>query len=249
MTQENAWVTFWDRENRRVLVLSTRGSRHWTFLEHDRASSAPGVYDVWRKRRSIRTEGADGSSSDEEIGCVEIHMDGHDVPLGFPHHLISQNLLGSPTLWGPPDADDPMRGSFLWWSGPGAEVPNHVDDLRDFVEDFGVELRRFPGGWPRTFTVGDLVDDRNWEWGCAQGVYCFVTGGEVVYVRRALTSLGARIDSQLKSQEDPEWASIVTDRETVVRVFAVNEGNGYIASALQTFLIDRLNPRFNLRQQ
>ena len=49
--------------------------------------------------------------------------------------------------------------------------------------------------------------------------------------------------------EDEKWAAVVADPETRVRVFIAKEGEGYLASALEAFLIDRLDPPFNLKQQ
>jgi hypothetical protein len=66
---------------------------------HDPAASVAGIYDVWR---------AEG-----EVVFVEIKLDSQDRPRGFPTDLLSDHLLGSPTIWPFPD-----MASFIWWHEP-----------------------------------------------------------------------------------------------------------------------------------
>ena len=95
------WTTLWDRQNHRVLLLAGRGPTelHWKFVEHDPRSSAEGIYDVWREQ-------------DGDIVFVEIRLDYNDTPLGFPTHLLDDQLLGSPTIW------PTNLPSFIWWHKP-----------------------------------------------------------------------------------------------------------------------------------
>ena len=99
------WTTLWDRNNRRVLLLAgpkAKGS-HWGFVKHDVIASRPGIYDIWRL----------GKKDDGDIVFVEIHLDDKDSPLGFPGDLLSDRLLGSPTIWPAPNSRLP---SFIWWN-------------------------------------------------------------------------------------------------------------------------------------
>lgn len=131
-------------------------------------------------------------------------------------------------------------------------LPMPRDTLTTEVAQFMDEVVAFSGFTDTTYTAGELRANSNWEWGYAHGVYCFIHHGEVVYVGRALTTLGIRIADQLRSQSDPAWARIVTDDSTEIRVFAVKEAEkdkAYMASALEAYLINRLKPRVNSRSQ
>ena len=99
MNTDRPWTTLWDRPNRRVLLLagSGLGQHHWSFVRHDARSSAEDIYDVWR----------DGEG---DIVFVEIHLDEHDTPRGFPHGLLDERLLGSMTIWPRSELE-----SFIWW--------------------------------------------------------------------------------------------------------------------------------------
>ena len=126
-----------------------------------------------------------------------------------------------------------------------------VDDrLEGQVRDFLAELATFLDFERYSFKVGDLLANPQWPWGYEHGFYCFVASGEVVYVGRALGStLGERISDQLLSTSDPGWARVVTDPDNCVEIFAVDAGHAYVASALEAYLIDRIQPRFNKRKQ
>jgi hypothetical protein len=93
------WTTLYDRQNRRVLLLAGQkaGGLHWGFIKHDPKYSIAGVYDIWR---------AAG-----EIVFVQIYLDDAGMPRGFPHDLLDEGLLGSPTIW----VTDPNFDSFIWW--------------------------------------------------------------------------------------------------------------------------------------
>jgi hypothetical protein len=95
--ERRSWTTLWDRQNRRVLLLAWPPNReHNAFVHQDAQASIAGVYDIWR--------------AGTEIVFVEIRLDEHDKPLGFPEYLVSSSLLGSPTIWPMPDLP-----SFIWW--------------------------------------------------------------------------------------------------------------------------------------
>ena len=99
--RERGWTTLWDRPNRRVLLLAGPGpaDSHWEEIEHDSDGSVAGIYDIWR---------ANGA-----VVFVQICLDNEDRPLGFPSELLSDELLGSPTIWPYPDLP-----SFIWWHPP-----------------------------------------------------------------------------------------------------------------------------------
>jgi len=193
----------------------------------------------------IQGEPPKDASATGAICCVEVQLDESDVPVGFPDHLISRDLLGSMAIWPYPEFN-----SFVWWSSAGAGSPTSYDALSAKTREFGVELDTFKGFTEFDFRVGDLLDNPKWEWGYSHGVYCFVRNREAVYVGRALGStLGQRIWNQLQSQDEQAWKQVVTDRGTHVRVFAVEDNCVYMASALEAFLIDELKPHFNSRKQ
>lgn len=99
--RERGWTTLWDRLNRRVLLLAGPAPEggHWDFIVHDSAASVAGVYDIWR---------ANGA-----VVFVQIALDEKDKPLGFPTDILSEDLLGSMTIWPSPEAP-----SFIWWHSP-----------------------------------------------------------------------------------------------------------------------------------
>jgi|SRR4029453_10139522 hypothetical protein len=99
MNSDRPWTTLWDRPNRRVLVLAGRrfGQHHWSFVRHDASSSLEHTYDVWR-------------DNDGDIVFVEIQLDEHDSPRGFPNDLLDTQLLGSMTIWPRPELE-----AFIWW--------------------------------------------------------------------------------------------------------------------------------------
>jgi hypothetical protein len=220
-----------------VLILAAH-QHGWTFVERDLAASAPGAYEVWRASR----QPDDGLIGD--ICCVEVHLDEHDAPLGFPDHLLDRCLLGSMTIW----PSDELQ-SFMWWSPQGAECLRQSDALENEALAFAAEVESFPRFASRVFKLGHLLDDTNWSWGWDQGVYCFVSQREVVYVGRALgCTVGDRIARHMRSH-DPKWERILADRDTLVRVFPVAKGREYMASAFEAFLIERLHPVLNVKKQ
>lgn len=123
--------------------------------------------------------------------------------------------------------------------------------LDKLAAEFSVALADFPGLTRRSFTVAELLADPKWDWGYDHGVYCFVTGTDVMYVGRALgATLGQRLWSQLHAKEDRAWAQVVEGPATRVEVFVVDESHVFMASALEAFLIDRLGlPPFNNKKQ
>jgi hypothetical protein len=99
MNLDRPWTTLWDRKNRRVLLVAGRrpGEHHWHFTRHDPANSVENAYDVWRD--------AEGT-----VVFIDIRLDENDTPVGFPEHLLDQQLLGSMTIWPRPELD-----SVIWW--------------------------------------------------------------------------------------------------------------------------------------
>jgi hypothetical protein len=125
-----------------------------------------------------------------------------------------------------------------------------MSQLDSEARDFTSSLGEFPGFERMSFAVGSLLDDPNWLWGYAHGVYCFVEDGHVVYVGRALgCTLGQRLADQLGSTDDPEWAEVVRDRANRIEVFTIDDEWLHLASALEVYLIGHLDPRprFNRR--
>jgi hypothetical protein len=120
--------------------------------------------------------------------------------------------------------------------------------LDEALSGFSKSLARFQMPQPTCRTVGELRADTNWPWGYASGLYCFVAGGDVVYVGRAIgTSLGSRLWSHLSSLEDPEWAVIAKDPETVVLTYVYGPADAALVAALELHLIEQLHPQFNRR--
>lgn len=117
----------------------------------------------------------------------------------------------------------------------------------ELVRDFETELASFRGFNPRRVTVGDLTSNTKWDWAGVPGVYCFVRDGRPVYVGRALgKTIGERLWNHLRSTSDPAWAEVVGDPETVVDVFEVDASQAFLAAALEAYLIEALEPQFNL---
>lgn len=100
---QRRWTTLWDRPNRRVLILGAPESTEmwWDFVVVDDSASIPDVYTIWRGKQ------------DGALVAAEIRLGPDDDPLGFPDHLISSNVLGSPTIWPYPSLE-----SFMWWRSP-----------------------------------------------------------------------------------------------------------------------------------
>lgn len=98
LNNRSGWTTFWDRRNKRVMILSS--GAHWAFVRIDEAGSAPGAYTIWR-----------GESG--HLLAAEILLDDADNPIAFPDELLDRRLLGSPTIWPYPNLD-----SFMWWHSP-----------------------------------------------------------------------------------------------------------------------------------
>lgn len=114
--------------------------------------------------------------------------------------------------------------------------------------EFSELLTSFDGLGPRqSYDVSALRADSNWSWASIPGVYLFVRDDEVLYVGRALRTVGARLWSHLQSREDEVWAAVLDDPATRVEVIAVDDRQLFLAAALEVFLIERLKPRFNSR--
>ncbi|MDN4067391.1 hypothetical protein QYF50_05735 [Paenibacillus vini] len=82
------------------------------------------------------------------------------------------------------------------------------------------------------------------------GIYYFLQGGKVKYVGRALPTVGirSRIISQISAFGDPLWDTVITDENVEIGVVIFEQNNWYFVSALEHYLIDKLQkPVFNKR--
>jgi len=121
-----------------------------------------------------------------------------------------------------------------------------MERLAAAFQEFDATLRSFGVPAPVAYRVGDLRADTNWPWGYATGLYCFVSGGEVVYVGRAIgATLGSRLWSHLTSLDDADWAAVATDDDTQVLTYTFSPTDTHLVAALELFLIRVLQPRFN----
>lgn len=128
---------------------------------------------------------------------------------------------------------------------------NDARVLADGVQSFVTELGSFDGFDRRRFTVAELRAQKLWgDWAGRRGVYAFVYKGEVVYIGRALGStLGERVDSQLRARGDARWVEVVSSAETEVILTICPERLAFLASSLEALLIEKLRPLFNMRAQ
>jgi hypothetical protein len=104
---------------------------------------------------------------------------------------------------------------------------------------------------PIRLTVNDLRISPSWGgWKNSPGLYYFVHNEEVVYVGRAVPSvgLGNRIGSQINAFGDPAWDEIIRDEQTVVGVMPFSNDDWHWVATLEVWLIDGpTRPKFNKR--
>ena len=99
-------------------------------------------------------------------------------------------------------------------------------------------------------SIRELRSKKEWaDWSRKIGVYLFIEDGKVVYVGRALNSLGSRVHNQITSLGDSEWDEIITNDDNTVVVICIEGNMRYLASALEIYLIDSIKPRFNKKIQ
>ena len=101
-------------------------------------------------------------------------------------------------------------------------------------------------------SIRELRSKKEWEdWSRKIGVYLFIADGKVVYIGRALNSLGSRVHNQITSLGDSKWNAIITNDDNTVVVICIEGNMRYLASALEIYLIDSIKPRprFNKRIQ
>ncbi|MCG2807629.1 MAG: hypothetical protein L6413_05095, partial [Coriobacteriia bacterium] len=93
-----------------------------------------------------------------------------------------------------------------------------MDRLSQALTQFGEHLARFNAREPVQYSLSALRLNTDWPWGHAKGVYCFVRGGRIQYVGRAIgsSSIGARLWSHINSLSDPAWADVINDDGTTV---------------------------------
>ena len=99
-------------------------------------------------------------------------------------------------------------------------------------------------------SIRELRSKKEWaDWSRKIGVYLFIEDGKVVYVGRALNSLGSRVHNQITSLGDSKWNAIITNDDNTVVVICIEGNMRYLASALEIYLIDSIKPRFNKKIQ
>lgn len=82
------------------------------------------------------------------------------------------------------------------------------------------------------------------------GIYYFLQNNMVKYVGRALPSVGLkkRIQVQISAYGDIAWDSIINDEEVEIGVIIFKHEDWYFTSALEHYLIEKLEkPIFNKR--
>ncbi|QED49665.1 hypothetical protein [Cytobacillus dafuensis] len=83
------------------------------------------------------------------------------------------------------------------------------------------------------------------------GIYYFIQDEQIVYVGRALPSVGlkSRILNQINAFGDTKWDTVINDNKTEIGVIIFEDfDQWYFISALEHFLIEKLErPIFNKR--
>lgn len=121
-----------------------------------------------------------------------------------------------------------------------------ADELRKFVNT----LKSFNVDSYYEHSIGDLrKDDESWiNWKDKPGVYVFIQDGCFKYVGRALTNgLGSRAYEQINGFGDPDWDIVIKDDNTIIGFICLKIDDWFVATALEAYLINLLNPPFNKR--
>lgn len=125
--------------------------------------------------------------------------------------------------------------------------------LSSSFADFTEELSRWRPANAIELTLKELLDgNKPWgEWQNSAGVYYFVETDRIVYVGRALATvgLGTRIHSQIHATGDARWDRVIKNPEVIIGVIEVPKDLDFMASALELFLIKQFKPEFNKRRQ
>ncbi len=122
--------------------------------------------------------------------------------------------------------------------------------LTELVDAFASKVQMLDARHVPETPVKEVRADENWDWSDSVGVYYFRNdprGG--LYVGRALpgTKFGSRIWSHLRA-EDAEWQEDITHPSAVLGLIPVKDELWYMASALELYLIDLLQPPHNARR-
>jgi excinuclease UvrABC nuclease subunit len=124
-------------------------------------------------------------------------------------------------------------------------------NINEALKDFFASINKKILHIMRLYQIGDIKSENPdfWsEWENSKGVYYFIKGDTVLYVGRALNSLGARVkDQALKDYTGSKWNDVVKDDEVKVGIVALKDDDWYWAASLETYLIDRLKPQHNKR--
>jgi hypothetical protein len=115
---------------------------------------------------------------------------------------------------------------------------------------FRAHLRTFSGVRTKVLGVAELRKNPDWDWGYGRGVYCFVDdAGVVAYVGRSLgKTLGERVWEHLRDRDDG-WLAATNGPGARVVILELDDDSAYVGSALEAFLIARLEPKINKRRQ
>ena len=127
-----------------------------------------------------------------------------------------------------------------------------MNGINDYLDKFKESLKNVGVTKIHEFTIKELTKQKKWgEWSYKQGVYIFKEKEKIVYVGRALTTLGSRVYGQIRAFGDPDWDRIIKNSLNTVIVICVHDNMRPIASALEVFLIEKIKPRpeFNKRIQ
>jgi hypothetical protein len=112
-------------------------------------------------------------------------------------------------------------------------------------------INDFPSMQPVRLTLGELRRGANWgDWSRKPGIYYFIKDDQVVYIGRAVPSVGIgnRIGTHINEYSDPEWAAIIQDEQAICGVLPFPDLDWHWLGTLEMCLIDGdSRPRFNKR--
>lgn len=125
-----------------------------------------------------------------------------------------------------------------------------TDNLDGLLDTFSSQARLLDVRISAEIPLQEVREDPEWEWSEKVGVYYFRNDPSgILYVGRALpgTKFGNRIWSHLRAT-DEKWVQDIAHESAVLGLIPVPEGSWYLASALELFLIDSLEPRHNAKR-
>ena len=125
-----------------------------------------------------------------------------------------------------------------------SQLSDRLSDMLSRID--GLQLPQ-----PIKKTIGELRREAQWDdWSDSPGIYYFVHSGKVVYIGRAFPSvcIGNRVGSHIGTFDDPEWAKIISDDETIVGVLPFPPDDWHWIATIEVWLIDGpTRPQFNKR--